>query len=306
MGQHMKNIRGLLTGVLCALSFSTVHAGPVIIAGTDADDHGSASGGVNSNGWEFMQRSFTSLGGAVTNGNKVIVCIGCNAGLATTAFNSAVAGASLAGWTTASLTTTTQITNFFNGTGTNNLNNTGIIYMPTVSGNVTGGITDAQLAIVNANGGALNTFLAVGGGLFTQEQGSSSLGYGWLTSLLPGLTFSTSVADDNSLRLSAQGSAQFPGLTDAELTAATPWHVWFSGTFGALQSLVTGNGNGVGGFNDTVVLGGGFAGGGGVIVCGTVGAPACEPAAVPIGSTLPIVLFGLFGTFVLRKKAKTH
>ena len=41
------------------------------------------------------------------------------------------------------------------------------------------------------------------------------------------------------------------------MTNATPWHNWFSGNFGGLSVLTTGNGNGVGGFDDGVVLGGG-------------------------------------------------
>ncbi len=303
----MKLIKSLIAAGITAASLSAAFAGPLIIAGTDADDHGFVSGGVNQSGWEFMQRSFANIGNAVTNGSKVIVCIGCNAGTASTAFTSSFSGAGLAGWTTVSLTTTAQITAFFNGTGVNNINNTGIVYMPTVSSNVSGGITDAQLAVVNTNGAVLNTFLSTGGGLFTQEQANSRIGYGWLTSLLPGLLIkgdnSGGVSDSGNLKLTSQGLAQFPGLTDADLSSATPWHAYFQGTFGALQSLVVGNGDNVGGFDDTVVLGGGFAGGGGVIVCGTPGAPDCPPSDVPLAPTLPLVALGLAAVANSRRKA---
>lgn len=271
-----------------------VSAGPIIIAGTDADDHGGFSGGVNTTGWKFMQQAFTNLGGNVTNGMASIVCIGCNGSTASNALNSAVSLAGLAGWTTTSLTSVADITNFFNGTGAVNVNNTGIIYMPTVSNNVGGGITDAQLAPVNANGIAINNFLAAGGGLFTQEQANSAIGYGWLTSLLPGLVVkgdnSVIIANSSVLQLTAQGNAQFPTLTNTDISNATPWHAYFTGSFGALQSLIVGDGDGVGGFNDAVVLGGGFAGGGGTII------------GVPEPETLPLLLLAIGSLLLVRRR----
>jgi hypothetical protein len=307
-GMKMKLLRTLTVGAALALSAMSVQAGPLIIAGTDADDHGSVSGGVNQTGWEFMQSSITNIANAVSNGNRVAVCIGCNGSTATAAFNSAFNLSNLAGWTSTSLTSVAAITSFFDGTGAVNINNAGMIYMPTVTSNVTGGITDAQLAVVNANGATINNFLSTGGGLFTQDQANSTIGYGWLTSLLPGLNVRGDnvggVANTSTLQLTADGQAQFPTLTNADLSNATPWHAYFTGTFGALQSLVVGNGDGVGGFNDTVVLGGGFAGGGGVIVCGTPGAPDCPPSTnVPLAPSLPLVALGLFGLMAMRRKA---
>lgn len=278
-----------------SLAFAgAVFAGPIIIAGTDADDHGSGNGITNSNGWKFMQQAFTNLGGNVTNGKNLVACIGCNGGTATNAFASAVDLAGLTGWARTTLTTVADITNFFNGTGGANINNTGIIYMPTVASNVGGGISDAQLAVVNANGIAINNFVAAGGGLFTQEQANSSIGYGWLTSLLPGLVVkgdnSGGVANSSTLQLTAQGNAQFPTLTDTDISNATPWHAYFTGSFGALQSLVVGNGDNVGGFNDAVVLGGGFAGGGGTII------------GVPEPETLPLLLLAIGSLLLARPR----
>lgn len=272
-----------------------VSAGPIIIAGTDADDHGSGNATTNFNGWKFMEQAFTNLGGNVTNGMASIVCIGCNGSTAGLAFSNAVALAGLTGWTTTSLTSVADITNFFNGTGAVNTSNTGIIYMPTVSSNVGGGITDAQLVPVNANGIAINNFLAAGGGLFTQEQANSTIGYGWLTSLLPGLVVNGDghggiTGDSNTLQLTAAGNAQFPTLTNTDISNATPWHAYFTGSFGALQSLVVGNGDNVGGFNDAVVLGGGFAGGGGTIV------------GVPEPETLPLLLLAIGSLLLVRRR----
>ena len=283
----------LLAAAVTLGAVGVTHAGPIVIAGTDADDHGFISGGVNQTGWKFMQQVFGNIGGAVSNGNTQAVCLGCNSSTALTAYNSAFTLAGLAGWTSVSLTSVADITNFFSGTGAVNVNTAGLVYMPTVSSNVSGGITDAQLAPVNANGAVINNFVSNGGGLFTQEQANSSIGYGWLTSLLPGLN----VMGDNSggaynsgtLQLTPTGQSEFPGLTNSDLSNATPWHAYFTGNFGALQSLVVGNGNNVpvGAFDDTVVLGGGFkGGGGGVIVCGQPGQPVC-PGGGGNGNTVP-------------------
>lgn len=299
---------GIQMTVLLAVA-TVAHAGPIIIAGTDADDHGSGNAATNSTGWLFMQQAFTRLGAGVTNGNNVGVCLGCNAGEASSAFNNSFGLAGLAGWTNVSLTSVTDITNFFNGTGVRNLSNTGIIYMPTVAGNVGGGITNAQLAPVNSNGIAINNFLAGGGGLFTQEQANSTVGYGWLSSLLPGLLVrgdsAGGVANSGTLQLTADGNSQFPGLTNTDLSRATPWHAYFSGNFGALQVLVVGNGDGVGGLNDAVVLGGGFTagGGGGVIVCGSPGQPACS-SEIPEPSSFVLLGLGTLGIAGLHFRRK--
>ena len=155
--------------------------------------------------------------------------------------------------------------------------------MPTVVGNVGGGISDAELAVVNLNGTTINSFVTAGGGLFTQEQANSTIGYGWLTALLPGFLVMGDnmggVADSGTLQLTAQGIAQFPTLTNADISNATPWHAFFGGNFGGLQTLIVGNGDNVGGFNDPVVLGGGFAGGGGTI---TPPGVAPEPESVAL------------------------
>jgi hypothetical protein len=301
--KKMKTTKLLAVKVLALLSlcFSTAAmAGPIIIAGTDADDHGFVSGGQNVTGWEFMQKSFENIGAAVTNGQKSIVCIGCNGSQASAAFNSATGLATLgAGWSFFSVTSTTDITRFFDGTGVRNVNNTGIVYMPTVANNVDGGINDAQLVVVNGNGAVLNNFVAAGGGLFTQEQANSTIGYGWLQSLIPGFTAlgdnTTGIANSGQLQLTAAGSAAFPGLTNSDLSNATPWHAWFE-NYGALQVLAVGDGDRAGGFNDAVIIGGGV---GAVLACGTQGQPPC---AVPEPAPLSLLGLGVLGFLVARRK----
>ena len=58
------------------MASSAAFAGPFILAGTDADDHGSVSGGVNQDGWFFMQRALENLATDVTNGNTTVAFLG--------------------------------------------------------------------------------------------------------------------------------------------------------------------------------------------------------------------------------------
>lgn len=84
----------LAIAAIC-LASSTAFAGPFILAGTDADDHGSVSAGVNQDGWFFMQRSLENIGAGVTNSNKTVTILG-STGSAATAANSAFNLSSLA------------------------------------------------------------------------------------------------------------------------------------------------------------------------------------------------------------------
>lgn len=292
-----------MAALAAACVMTAAQAGPIIIAGTDADDHGSFNGTSNIDGWLFMQDAFQNLAPAVSNGNQVVVCLGCNPGQASNAFASATSQSSLnPAWSFLSLTSASDITDFFANTGAVNIEDAGIVYMPTVANNVDGGIDDTQLAIVNANGAAINSFVAGGGGLFTQEQVNSSIGYGWLTSLLPGLSAHGDndgrIRNAGQLNLTPAGSAAFPGLTDPILSNATPWHAFFEGNFGGLSTLVTGPTFSAAGAPDTgaVVIGGGA---GTVIVCGQPGQPACP---TPEPDSLPLLAAGLVAAWLVGRR----
>jgi cysteine-rich repeat protein len=217
--------------------------GPVIIGGDDADDHGSSSGTQNFNGWLYTQKAFENIGPAVANPNKVAVCIGCNGGGASGAFESGFDLSTLpaAGWTRATLTATADIAAFFAGTGALHVGTAGIIYMPTDSSNVSGGITTAQVSVVNGAAAAIASFVASGGGLFTHDQSLIPGGFGWLTTLIPGLVRNDpSSCNDLNLDITASGQAAFPGLTNSDVDNATPWHSYFTGSFAGLDVLITG------------------------------------------------------------------
>ena len=106
--------------------------------------------------------------------------------------------------------------------------NTGILYLST-AGLVSGDLDSAELAAVNANAAAINTFVsgagnpAQGGALFAQgETGAGE--FGWLASLIPGIV-STDVGGGGlgtDVLLTAAGTAAFPGLTNADLAGADP------------------------------------------------------------------------------------
>jgi hypothetical protein len=296
----MKKSLAAIFAIALSLAAGVATAGPVIIAGTDTDDHGGVTAGVNRSGWLFMQRAFENLASQVSNGNTSIVCIGCNPGKARNAFDSAISRSSIAGtWTGISLTSATDIANFFNGTGITNINNAGIIYMPTATANVGGGIRASQLGVVNANAGLLNSFVGSGGGLFTQDQAPIYVtgGYDWLSTLLPGLIVhgdvDGTIDDSSSLSLTALGMSAFPSITDTILSSATPWHDWFSGNFGGLNVLATGPASLDGSiFDGAVILGGG---------AGTIIALA-QPDSLPL---FGIATFGLV-LALLRKRRSIH
>ncbi|MFN8545350.1 MAG: hypothetical protein U0807_14235 [Candidatus Binatia bacterium] len=258
MGRHKGSWRralriALAIGVLIgpsAASATLPLGGPVLIGGDDADDHGSTSAGTNYSGWFYIQRGFDLIGTNVGNGNTKAVCLGCNGPAYTGSsapggFQYGFDGSTLPGlgWTRVTLTTASDITDFFSGAGVVNVNNTGIIYLPTDENNVSGGISAAQIAIVDANASLLNTFVQNGGGLFTHDETYITGGFGWLTTLLPGIIRhdpSEQSCNDVSLAVTLDGVAALPGLTDPIASSATPWHSWFSGNFGGLDVLVTG------------------------------------------------------------------
>lgn len=273
----------LATATALALSAGSALAGPFIISGTDSDDHGSASGGVNFTGWKYMQKALENIGGAVTNGNKKVVTLGTSGSTAGAAALSAFSLSSLvgAGWTFGTVDGTTDLTDFFSGAGAINTGNTGIIMIDSGS-NVGGGISAAEEAVLTANAAALNAFVGAGGGLFAQ---ASELD--WLAALIPGIVTVDlgGGGSGTSLVLTAAGSAAFPGLTNADLSSG-PWHHYFTG-YAPLSLLAESSG----GFD---------------VIIGGVGGSITDPGPIGVPEPLTLTLFGagLAGAAALRRRKK--
>jgi hypothetical protein len=258
----LKGLAGLIVSAGLLLA-SGASAGPVIIDGTDANQHGSFNGINNVAGWLYMEKVLdnlgSNLGGGVTSKNLVV--LGVNGGVASSARNSiqsAFAQSSLAGsgWSIVFVDGAANITNHLN---TMNGSNTGILYIPTVN-NAGGDMDNTELTAVNSKGAQIAALVAAGAGLFAQGESPGAGGptaYGWLTSLIPTIAV-TDVGGGGvgaDIALTPAGAAAFPGLTNADLAGADPWHNNFTGTFGSLQVLGVSSGRNIiiGGGTSTVI-----------------------------------------------------
>ncbi len=273
----MKNpfrLLGALSGLGLALATATsLQAGPFILAGTDADDHGSFSAGANQDGWFFMQRALENLAPGVTNGNKQVVFLGSNVGTqagnaALSAFtNSTLPGL---GWTSVFINDA-AVSTFLSG----GLAGAGIIMMDSSDNNVSGGANFSERSAFTANAANINSFLGAGGGLFSQANG-----YGWVSALLPTLTVNPLQA--TGLTLTAAGTSAFPGLNNGDLSSG-PYHNYFTNT-GSLPILA------VNASQQAVIL-------------GASGGTVTDPRGVADGGNLFAAYFAVAGLmFGLRRR----
>lgn len=300
----METKRGWLSGAIAALAIgfgAPAFAGPVVIDGTDANDHGSGNATTNFNGWEYMQRVLENLGSQVAGSvSKTVVSLGTTPGTqARNAINSAFSLSTLAGtgWTLQHVDGAAAIGTYFSTLSTTT---TGILYIPTF-GLTSGDLATDEMAAVNAAAAAINTYVsgagnpAQGGALWAMAE-SGTGEWGWLTTLIPGIV-ATDVGGGGigtNITLTAAGATAFPGLTNADLAGADPWHTYFSGNLGGLSILGTApDGNNT----RNLILGGGA---GTVIQCGQPGTPAC-PAPEPGSWALLGLAFATLAAFRRRR-----
>lgn len=139
----MKRLLLIAAAAASLFAATAANAGPFILAGTDADDHGGASATANNTGWLFMQRALENIYGGVTTGIKNVTILGSTGGAATAA-NSAFDKSALvgAGWTR----TNESVANFNTFFGAGGNLGTGILMMdsgPNIVGGVGGAAFDA-------------------------------------------------------------------------------------------------------------------------------------------------------------------
>ena len=238
----MKRLLLIAAAAASLFAATAAQAGPFILAGTDAEDHGTFSGGANQDGWFFMQRALENIAGGVTTGNKIVTILGTGAGNALNAANSAFDNSTLvgAGWTR-NFVSVANFGTFFGAGG--NLG-TGILMMDS-GANVGGGVNGTNF---DAYATKIDQFLLAGGGLFSQANG-----YSWLSTLISGITVSPQNTGGlgTGMAMTAAGTAAFPGLSNQDLGTG-PYHQSFS-NFGSLTVLATGINNNSG---LDVILGG--------------------------------------------------
>ena len=269
-------LKKIVASMAIGLLSAATYAGPFILAGTDADDHGYANTTENFDGWLFMQKGLENIAANVTNGNTTVAIMGSTSSAATAA-NSAFDKSSIFGTWNIQTIGTAGFADFFGGTSTVNINTVGILLMDSGS-NVSGGVSGTNF-VTYANG--INAFVGAGGGLFSQANG-----YQWLTALLPSVT--TPSESTTGLSLTAAGNSNFPGLTNADLSAG-PYHERFEG-YGAIPVLATSNSTG-----NAIIIGG---------VAGSITNPG--GGTVPEPGSLLLVGAGLLALVSVYKKKSTQ
>jgi hypothetical protein len=215
-------IAGLVAVMLCAWT-QTASAGPVILAGHDADDHTGTSG----TSFDAYVDLFNALLGDVTNLGSGILAIGADVDTTAGDWIEAIAAAM----------DTAQAVTFVNDAdiSTESFAGYAIIFIPSDSADTGGGITGAENALLTARADDIADFVNGGGGLFGLTQGELADAYGYITGA-GGLGAITTLSVDPSGFLpsgdlyndvSATPAGEALGLSDTNVDGCC-WHNVFT------------------------------------------------------------------------------
>ncbi len=257
--------------------------GPVILGGDDLTDHGCATGGVNEQGWLYLQRALENIKPNVTRSNDgSIAALGSAAveGVVCDNAGSAILSAATApavGLTVNYHNGEPAITAFFAALASGSARPAIIWIAGTGASN---DLDDVESDALTANAAAISSFVSSGGGLM-----SHGTAYGWLTALLPGAT-TVNNGSSGDLFFTPEGLTALPVLTVADINAG-PWHNYFEGDFGGLQVLVRSRNrlDSVTGGPAAVVLGGAQV----TFEKNPATPPPAEPTATPAACIPPLV-----------------
>jgi hypothetical protein len=225
---------------LCAVGFiGGANAGPIILGGDDLNDHGSWSGTANVDGWLYIQNALSNLVAQSTypTNDGTIVVLGSLGVVPATSNPTSGDSCGAVYWPAQALTPprtvtciegATDITNYLAGVA-GGTNRPRVIVYP--GDGASNGVDSAEEAAWAAGATTVSNYVAAGGGLLghTGE-------YSWLTTLLPGITLSSTCEADPGATLTPAGLAAFPSITDANINTG-PCHNTFAGSFGGLQVL---------------------------------------------------------------------
>lgn len=234
----------VLLFVFVVLGYSVeAAAGPVILGGDDLPDHGSHAGGVNLEGWLYIERAVQStLAGVTRPGNDgSVAALGSSFSVAL----DTDAGAAI-GYAAAALGVTV---NYYEGAAAINqffsdlvggVVNPAMIWLPGYD-TIPGVLDASEGAALTANASGIATFVASGGGLMAHGADDDDTGiglpiaYGWLSALIPGLIVLNGCENDGAT-LTPAGQAAFPGLSDSDISSGQ-CHNHFVGSLGTLSVL---------------------------------------------------------------------
>jgi len=240
----LRSLIGVLSLVACTVS--TADAGAVIMGGDDLTDHGSVSGGVNMQGWLYIQKAvdnILNLPGNVTRpGNDgSIAALGSAPSSVTSGGDAGAAigsAAAVLGKTVNYYDGDTAINQFFSDLASGAVKPAMLWLAGTGAEN---DLDSAEGAALTANAAAIAAFVNSGGGLMAHGSGEDA--YGWLSAVLPGVS-NVDGCEEDGAELTPAGTAAFPGLSNSDIDGnAGPCHSHFEGSLGSLEVLALDGGD---------------------------------------------------------------